>query len=141
MLVEDIMTTDVVTIDADASLQGAVVSMLRAGVGSVIVERDGVPSGICTETDALLAAAKTERPLADIPVTKAMTADLVTGTTDMTVRRVIRTMQEHGIKKLPITADFEVVGIVTMTDVVYHHQELIGEAHRLESDRSRWSED
>ncbi|MGM0398746.1 MAG: CBS domain-containing protein [Halobacteriota archaeon] len=141
MLIEDIMTRDVVTIDADASLQAAVVSMLRSGVGSVIVERDGVPSGICTETDALLAAAKTERPLTAIPVSGAMTSDLVTGSADMTVRKAIRTMSEHGIKKLPITAEFDVVGIVTMTDVVHHHSELIGEAHRLESDRSRWSED
>lgn len=141
MLVEDIMSTEVVTVDHEAPLQTAVVSMLESSVGSVIVERDGTPTGICTQTDALVAAAKTERPLSDISVSSAMTADLVTGTATTTVRKAVRTMNQHGITKLPITADFEVVGVVTMTDVVQHHTQLISEAHRLESDRTRWTED
>lgn len=139
VLVRDLMSTDVVTVDAGRSLRAAVVAMLRAGVGSVIVHREGVPAGILTETDALIAAATTERPLQDIALESAMTEDLVTGRADMTVRSAVRRMNEHGVTKLPITEDFDVVGVLTMTDVVHDHASLIKEAHRSEQrGRRRW---
>lgn len=140
MLVRDVMTEGVLTVDVGESARDAVIAMLQANVGSVIVEREGTPTGICTETDILVTAARTEQALADIPVEKAMTADLVTGRADMPLRKAIRVMNRHEVKKLPITADFDVVGIVTMTDVVRHHTAIIDEAHRIEADRSRWSD-
>ncbi|MFB6082071.1 MAG: CBS domain-containing protein [Halanaeroarchaeum sp.] len=142
MLVRELMSTDVVTVEEDATVADAVVAMLRNDVGSVIVRREGTPTGILTETDALYWAAKTGEPLADIPVADAMTDDLVTGTRDMTVRRAVDTMNQHGIKKLAIVEEFQVVGVVTMTDVVRHHSSLIKEAHRAEEQRaSRWDTD
>ncbi|MFB6124345.1 MAG: CBS domain-containing protein [Halanaeroarchaeum sp.] len=139
MLVRELMSTDVVAVDADRSVRAAVLAMFRAGVGSVIVNREGVPAGILTETDALVAAAKTERPLQDIALESAMTEDLVTGRADMTVRSAVRRMNEHGVTKLPITEDFDVVGVLTMTDVVHSHASLIKEAHRAERrSRGRW---
>lgn len=141
MLVRDIMSEDIVSTDVSDSLQDAVVAMLRAGVGSVVVYRQGTPTGILTETDALVAAAKTGSPFDDIDVADVMTRNLVTGQPDMTVRKAVRVMNQNGVKKLPITADFEVVGILTISDVVRHHSSLIKEAHRLEEDRSRWRSD
>ena len=140
MLVRDVMTEGVLTVDADDSALTAVIAMLQANVGSVVVERGETPTGICTETDILVTAARTEQALPDISVEEAMTEDLVTGRADMPLRKAIRVMNRHGVKKLPITADFDVVGIVTMTDVVRHHTAIIDEAHRIEADRSRWSD-
>ncbi|MFB6069910.1 MAG: CBS domain-containing protein [Halanaeroarchaeum sp.] len=142
MLVRDLMSESVVAVDASAQLRDAVLAMLREGVGSVIVRRDGAPTGIITETDALMSAAETGRPLADVAVEDAMTSDLVTGSPDMTVRKAVGRMNRQGVKKLPIVEDFDVVGIVTMTDVVRHHASLIREAHRAEErSSSRWDTD
>lgn len=142
MLVREIMSAPVVSVPSSATLQGAVVTMLESGVGSVIVRTDDVPTGILTETDVLVAAARTERPLADVAVTDAMTADLVTGRADMTVREAVARMNRHAIKKLPIVEDFDVLGVLTMSDVVRHHTDLIKEAHRVEDrTRSRWDDD
>lgn len=62
MLVQELMTTDVVTCDADATLRQAVGLLLEHGVGSVILTSDeGNPTGIITETDALRAGYETDR--------------------------------------------------------------------------------
>jgi len=141
MLVRDIMSDRVVSIGDDATLRDAVMAMLRAEIGSVVVERDGTPTGICTETDALATAATEDEPLSAVPLSKATSDDLVTGSPDMPVRKAIRRMNRHDIKKLPIVADFDVVGILTLTDVVRHQSDLLHEVHEIESGQSQWRDD
>ncbi|WP_132056969.1 CBS domain-containing protein [Halorussus amylolyticus] len=139
MLVRDAMTTDVVTVETDDSLQQAVGRMLRERVGSVVLKRDGTPVGIVTETDALKVGYLSERPFTEVPVSKAASDSLVTTTPDTTIRKAVRTMHEKDVKKLPVVESMEIVGMLTMTDVVREQEELIDEAHRLEQGRQGWS--
>ena len=140
MLVENAMTTEVVTVDADESLHGAVEQMLRERVGSVVVEEDG-PSGIVTETDVLMAGYRAERPFVDIPVARAMSSPLVTVAPTTTVRTASETMREECVKKLPVSEDFELLGMLTTTDVVAHQSELLREAGSLDRRQRDWSMD
>jgi len=133
------MTTDVVSVPADASLRQAVGRMLREGVGSVILTRDGNPAGIVTESDALKAGYRFDRPFAEIPVSKAASDSLTTTTASATVRKAVRQMRRHDVKKLPVVDGMEVVGIITMTDVVLRHETLLDEAVALEEGREGWS--
>lgn len=133
------MTTDVVTVEADASLQQGVGRMLREGVGSVVVTRDGDPVGIVTETDALKAGYLSERPFTEVPISKVAGSPVVTTPKHATIRQAVRRMKDEDVKKLPVVEDVEIVGILTMTDVVYHQEELIDEAHRLEEQRQKWA--
>jgi len=139
MLVRDAMTTDVVTVPADAPLRRAVGVMLREGVGSAVVTRNGDPAGIVTETDALKAAYRFERPFGEIPVAKAASDGVVTIPPDATVRKAVRKMHDEDVKKLPAVEGLDVVGVLTMTDVVREQEALIDEAVRLEEGRSGWS--
>ncbi|MFC7081457.1 CBS domain-containing protein [Halorussus caseinilyticus] len=139
MLVRDAMTTDVVTAAADASVREAVGRMLRAGVGSVVVTREGNPAGILTETDALKAGYHAERPFGEIPVSKAATDSLVTTSPGTTIRGAVRQMRENDVKKLPVVDGMEIVGMLTMTDVVRAQENLVDEAVRLEERRQGWT--
>ncbi|WP_235728461.1 CBS domain-containing protein [Halosimplex carlsbadense] len=122
------MTADVVTVDIDASLDDAVGKLLGEGVGSVVVIDGETPMGIVTETDALEAARERGRPLAEIAVSDLAHPPLVTTDPDRTVQRVARTMAEEGVKKVVVTEGLSVLGIVTLTDVVYHVADLRKEA-------------
>lgn len=139
MLVKDVMTTDVVTCDVDATLQTAVERMLEHDIGSVIVTREGDPFGILTETDALHAGAVTERPFPEIPVRKAGSSPLVTATKGEMVRKAIERMRTKKVKKLPVVEDLDVVGIVTQSDISAHFRSFIREAHALEQQHTTWS--
>ena len=49
----DVMVKEVVMIDEDSTVKKAVDKMNRADIGSVIVARNGEPTGIITERDLL----------------------------------------------------------------------------------------
>lgn len=138
MLVRDLMSTDLVTAPADASLREAVGRMLEGGVGSVIVLNEGEPAGMVTETDALLAGYRTDRPLGSIPVRSVMSGPVVTVTPSTPVREAIDRMVTNDIKKLPVLEGIDLVGIVTMSDVVDHHGALLQRARSIEEQRERW---
>lgn len=138
MLVEDLMTTDVVTCEYEADLQTAVVRLLEKRVGSVIVMLDGDPTGIVTETDALRAGAAANRPFSEIPVDKVYSSPLVTVPEGVTIRKAVNRMKENQIKKLPVVDGIELKGIVTTSDVALHHDDALKEAHEIEERREKW---
>lgn len=137
MTIRDVMSTDLVTITLDETLQTAVTRMLDNRVGSVVVMSGGKPVGIITETDVLAVGTTFESSFEDIPVNRTVSQNLVTVSSETSVDEAVETMREYGIKKLPVVDDGDLVGIVTMTDLVYHHHELAREARKLEMERDR----
>jgi CBS domain-containing protein len=136
MDVRDIMSTDLVTVPREQTLQETVSRMLDARVGSAVVESGGEPVGIVTETDVLAVGTTYERPFEEIPVNRAMSGNLVTTTPETSLEDAMETLHDHGIKKLPVLEDGDLVGIVTLTDFVYHQHDLASAARELEAGRS-----
>jgi CBS domain-containing protein len=120
MLVREIMTTDVVTVP-DATLRAAIGELLAAGVGSVVVvDDDDTPAGFVTETDALRALYDRGDPPQDVAVRDLAHPPVVTTDPDRTVQHVAERMAEEGVKKVLVTEDLDIVGIATLTDIVWH---------------------
>jgi CBS domain-containing protein len=136
MHVREIMTEDPVAVDKDASLQRAVGQMLENGTGSVLVTEGERTVGILTDSDVLRAGYLSERALPEIPVEREMSSPLVTGHPDDDVSAAVATLREEEIKKLPLEADLEIVGIVTTTDLATHHPEILSEAETFGGDRA-----
>ncbi|MFB6152447.1 MAG: CBS domain-containing protein [Haloarculaceae archaeon] len=132
MLVRELMTTDVVTVGIDATLREAVGRLLDEGVGSVVVVEDDTPAGFVTETDALRAAHDRGEPLQAIAVRDLAHPPVVTTDPDRTVRSVATTMADEGVKKVLVTEDLDIVGIVTLTDVVWHLSDIRKEAAAIQ---------
>jgi CBS domain-containing protein len=85
-----------------------------------VVVVDGNATGILTRSDALRAAYHAGSELENIAVSRAMSSDLRTIKPSRTIRSALRTMEQNNIKKLPVVEEFELVGIVTMTDIAHH---------------------
>ncbi|MFB6202592.1 MAG: CBS domain-containing protein [Halorhabdus sp.] len=142
MLVEDLMSTDVVTVHVETTLRDAVGKLLDHEVGSVIVCSDeGNPVGIVTESDALRAAYVTEKPFAAIPVSKLAHHPIVTTAPSTTVQQVAAKMADNDVKKVPVMDDLELVGIITLTDVVWHLSDIRAEAGELATAPEQWDLD
>jgi len=138
MLVRDLMATDVVSVDREATLAEAARAMLEADAGSTIVTNDGTPTGIVTKTDALLAGSAAERTFDEIEVAEVMSSPLETVQPDATVRAAVDRMTAAGVTKLPVLEGLSLKGIVTMTDVVTSYPDIIREVHELEGRREEW---
>lgn len=141
MLVRDVMTPTVVTVPVEDMLVEAVERMLDHRIGSVVVAGEGGPVGIVTEMDVLVAGRETGLPLDEISIAQVMSSPLVTIPPHATIRAAVERMREHEVKKLPVTDDFDVVGILTQQDVVYAHPDLVREAIELEERRRSWEDE
>jgi CBS domain-containing protein len=113
--VRAVMSAPVRSVEPTCTLHEAADVLLSAGIGSVVVADDR--PGILTKTDLVTALRESYDPGAT-PVTAVMTPDPVTVDADAPVQAAIDAMDDHGIKRLPVTAGGEVVGIVTTTDLV-----------------------
>lgn len=137
MLVEDVMTRDVVTCDLEASVAAAARLMVEGDIGSVIVTRHGDPFGIVTETDLVRAGVLTDRPFSAVTVEDIVSHPLVTIGPQSTIRTAVARMRSNDVKKLAVVENLDLVGILTRTDVVLHYQDIVNEVYR----RSRRDED
>lgn len=124
---------EVVTIGGDASVRDVADLMKAKAAGSVVVLEGGKAAGIVTDRDLL------ERVIAEGKDGSTRAADVMSkplravGPEDR-LERVIGVMAERGIRRVPVVRNGELVGIVSLDDVLV---ELAGELHDLAEGRRR----
>jgi CBS domain-containing protein len=109
---------DVLKIEAEATVLDAVRRMVEANVGSLLVTEGGSIAGIVTERDYLRRAALADRADDETPVREIMTSPLVVATPDTPVDECMALMTERRIRHVPVVHAGDVVGIVSIGDVV-----------------------
>jgi acyl dehydratase len=114
--VREVMQTPVETITPGSPIVEAATRLRDAGIGSLVVERNGDPVGIITESD-IVAVTAAEGDTRALTVEDVMATALVTIDPDADVEAAVEQFRTHGVKKLPVVADGELVGIVTTTDI------------------------
>lgn len=139
MLVREVMSRDVVTVDVEASLREAAGVMLSNDVGSAVVTVDDSPAGIVSEYDMTWAGYKADRPFSEIPVRKVASRPLKTIAPGATLHKVADQMQRQNVKRLVVADGTDLVGIVTMTDLVHHHSEFLKASRELDAKREDWT--
>jgi len=126
MKVEDIMVRDVVTVKVEATAREAVELMNRNEIGClVVVDEEEKPVGIVTERDLLKRVLAERKDPVRVKVTQIMSKPLVTGTPHMDIEAAVRLMFKHKIKKLPVVENGQLVGLVTLTDLVRFQPQII----------------
>jgi CBS domain-containing protein len=133
------MTTGCVTVPLTATLADCVTRMLMAGTGSVLIDDTDGPVGIVTESDVLAAAKNIDEPLDDIPAHTAMSQPLQRIEPSATVRRAADRMRDLNIKKLVVAEGLDPIGIVTMTDLVWHFSDFQREAGEVATAGREWT--
>ena len=109
---------EVLRIDAGASVLEAVEQMVEANVGSLLVTDGGDIAGIVTERDYLRRVTLEGRTDHDTAVGEIMTSPLVVVTPETAIDECMAVMTDRRIRHLPVVEGGEVVGIVSIGDVV-----------------------
>jgi len=117
-LVRDVMTTPMLTLDAETPVSEAARGMLEASIKSVVVVGEACrPEGIFTSTDAVRVAAD-EVSTTEATVSEYMTTDVETVDPDEPLAAVAGRMLDAEVSHLPVTdADGNGIGILTTTDL------------------------
>lgn len=109
---------DVLRIEADASVFEAVKRMVEANVASLLVTEGGEITGIVTERDYLRRVALEGRTDKGTAVREIMSSPLIVVTPQTTVDECMALMTDRRIRHVPVVDGGEVVGIVSIGDVV-----------------------
>ena len=109
---------DVLKIDAEASALDAVRQMVGANIGSLLVTVGGEVTGIVTERDFLRRVAQEGPTDEDVTVREIMSSPLVVVGSETEIDECMAVMTDRRIRHLPVVDDGEVIGIVSIGDVV-----------------------
>ena len=116
--VKDVMVTNLITIDASASVKQAAELMDKHDIGCLIIINYGNPVGIITERDLMRRVLLKKRDLDKTEVGNIMSAPLITAQPQTDIRDAVRLMNERRIKKLPVMDNGQLVGLVSLTDIM-----------------------
>ncbi|MEM0058499.1 MAG: CBS domain-containing protein [Candidatus Bathyarchaeia archaeon] len=127
----DVMVTDVVTVESHVDVKRAVRVMNDFEIGCLIVVEAGRVIGILTERDVLKRVVDEGRKPEETTVGEVMSKPPITISPDADLETAIALMFKHKIKKLPVVENGKLVGLVTFTDLVRAQPALIQTIRRL----------
>ncbi len=122
---EQIMTTGVVTVRPEATINDAIELMLARRVsGLPVVDRDGFLVGVISEF-ALLAMAY-DQQMTEQTVNEHMTRDVIAVELDDKISQMADQFIVHRVRRLPVVDDGRLVGLISRVDVLraLHHAKL-----------------
>lgn len=132
MLVKEIMTRNVITAQRDTPLREAAETMADNHIGCIVVKSGGRVSGMITDRDILIFIAdEHHRNLDSYRVKDAMTDYVVTIRPASTVEKAVKLMTENRIKKIPVLENDRLVGIITMSDIIWAQPKLMRELSQV----------
>jgi len=111
MKVREIMTTAVISVPEDQTIEGAARLLARHGIsGLPVVNKDGMPVGMVTEYDLISKAGQT---VGDI-----MSRDVISVSPETDIDEVSHLLATQRIRRVPVLQGNQLVGIVSRSDLI-----------------------
>jgi len=117
ILVKDIMSKSLITVDSSATVNEAAKIMEKSKVGSVVITEKSIPIGIMTDRDFAITIAAHAYPI-HTKVKQVMSSPLVHIGPNEEVWVAADLMYSRKIRRLPVLDEDELLGIVSATDFV-----------------------
>ena len=116
--VKDVMTYPAITEDEDVSIAAISKCMKRSGIGSVVITKEGNPVGVVTDRDIVIKVIMTNRNPDTVKAKEIMASPLVTIEVDASIMGACKVLIEKGIRRLLVIDDGELVGIVSLRNIL-----------------------
>ena len=117
VLVQDIMTKAMITVNSATTAKQIAKMMEQGRIGAIFVKENDNPVGIVTDRDFATKIAANGLSL-DTPAEKIMSSPLITINHNEPIFAAAQRMTSKKIRKLAVTENGKIVGIITSTDLV-----------------------
>lgn len=117
ILVKDIMTKALISVNLSTISFQIAKMMQQGGIGAIIVKENENPVGIVTDRDFATRIAANKLPF-ETPAEKIMSSPLISINHDSTISEAAEMMNSKKIRKLAVTENNKIIGIITSTDLV-----------------------
>ncbi len=117
ILVQDIMARALITVNLSTTALQIAKMMQQGGIGAILVKENDHPVGIVTDRDFATKVTANDLPF-DTAAQKIMSSPLITINHNEPISAAAKRMTEKKIRKLAVTDNGEIVGLITSTDLV-----------------------
>lgn len=126
LLVKDVMSSPVVTVEEDATVNHVAALMNKNALGCIIVtNKEGKPVGIITERDLVIRVLANNVKPDTVKANEVMTSPLMTVEPDTGIAETARRMNRLNIRRLGVIYKGQLVGIISSKDVLGVMPELL----------------
>ena len=109
---------DVWSVDVEEPVLEAIQIMADRGIGALPVTRNGELAGIISERDYARKVILLGRSSAETRVWEIMSSPVITVSPNEDVRQCMQLMTEKRIRHLPVVADGQMIGVISIGDLV-----------------------
>ena len=126
------MTRNVVAVRRETPLREAAEMMADNHIGCLVVKNDGKVTGIITDRDVLVFIAdESHRNLDSFQVKDVMTDYVITIHPNNPIEKAVELMTANRIKKIPVLENDRLVGIITMSDIIWAQPKLAAQLSQV----------
>nr|QNO53866.1 homoserine O-acetyltransferase [Methanosarcinales archaeon ANME-1 ERB6] len=130
--VGDVMTPQVVTEDEEAPVTKISADMEVSGIGSVVITKEGKPTGIITDRDIATKVIMKNRRPGEIKAKEIMSSPLTTIEPDASIEKACELLAENGIRRVPVIEDDKLVGIISVRNILTRNPMCVTKFYPLE---------
>jgi CBS domain-containing protein len=130
--VGDVMTPEVIAEDEKTRVTKLSTEMEMAGIGSVVITREGKPVGIVTDRDIALKVCAMKRNPDDVTAKEIMSSPLLTIEPDASLEKACELLAENGIRRLPVVEEEKLVGIISVRNILTRNPACVHKFYPME---------
>lgn len=135
------MTSSVIGISAEESVEVAARQLAHYNIGALpVCGKDGKLCGMVTDRDLVIRCVASGRLPADTTVRQVMTKQVVAAQPEMDVGVAAHLMGRQQVRRLPVTENGKLCGMVSLGDLASREQSVMDAADALSDITSNISE-
>ena len=116
--IRDIMEKNVITIENDKTAQEAAEIIAEKDISFLVVINDGIPQGVLSESDFVRKVAAMDKKSSEVKVSDIMSYKFRSVDPTTTIEDAVQKMVNKNIRRLLVTDNEKLVGVITQTDLV-----------------------
>ena len=115
--IRDVMNPTIISLESTATASDAAKIMETRNVKAVVVVKNDKLIGIVTDRDYTIKIGSHAYPI-DTPISRLMSYPLISIDQDAEISVALDLMEKNKIKKLPVTSNENITGIISMSDLI-----------------------
>lgn len=132
MKVKDIMTNQVIPIHPEETVEVAARKLAHYNIGMLpVCEKDGKVCGIITDRDLVTRCIAANRSAGETKVRQVMTGRVISANADMDVGAAAHLMGRQQIRRLPVTENGKLCGMLSLGDLAAREESVMDAADAL----------
>ncbi len=125
MLVKEIMTQPVYTIDQNKTAKDAGILLRKIRRGFLVVTSKNRPVGVLSDSDLIKRIIAANKQPSKVKIKDVMSRHFVSTTPDVDILTAVRKMKKGNVHRLPVIANGKIVGIISLSDIAKTSPEMV----------------